>query len=60
MVHKCNAVISNGVCITMVWCGMGWYIIDTWWEIVVNYENSLTVLSPAIISHVDWRVHTYN
>ena len=43
----------------MVDGGREWYIMDTWWEIVVNYENSLTVLSFTI-NHMLIGEYTHN
>jgi len=39
--------------------GAEWYIMYTWWEIVVDYVNSLTVLSSSII-HMLIGEYTHN
>ena len=42
-------------------CGMKWYIMDMWWEIVVNYVKVVLIsieFNPRSQSHVNWRVHT--
>lgn len=38
------AELCTALCASVVDGGAEWYIMDVWWEIVVNYENSLTVI----------------
>lgn len=53
-----EGLFRGGLCITVAHGGTEWYTMCVWWEIVVDYESSLTVSSFINHSHADWRVHT--